>query len=75
MGNEVAESTAWYRVSAAPEAPSKRGARRGVGEKQLEIQIGSKLKELYSEVVNQPVPDRLLELLRQLEEGDAKVKR
>jgi hypothetical protein len=33
----------------------------------IEAHIGSKLKALYAEVVNQPVPDRLLELLQKLE--------
>jgi hypothetical protein len=31
--------------------------------------IGNELRELYAEVVAQPVPDRFLELLNQLEAG------
>lgn len=32
--------------------------------------IGEKLKDVYADIVNQPVPDRFRELLDQLEAGD-----
>lgn len=33
----------------------------------LQVHIGDKLKALYAEVVNQPVPDHLLDLVTKLE--------
>lgn len=35
-------------------------------------QLGKKLKEVYSDIINEPVPDRFLDLLNQLEESDGK---
>ncbi|WP_127142958.1 NepR family anti-sigma factor [Pelagibacterium montanilacus] len=34
--------------------------------------IGLRLRELYDNVVSEPVPDRLVELLKKLEEDDGK---
>ena len=33
----------------------------------IQAHIGSKLKALYAEIVNQPIPEKLLELVRKLE--------
>lgn len=38
----------------------------------LQKHIGNKLKSYYDQVVNEPVPDRLLKLLEQLEAGAGK---
>jgi hypothetical protein len=35
-------------------------------------QIGAHLREMYSHVLNEPVPERFLELLKQLERDDGK---
>jgi hypothetical protein len=51
--------------SAKAEAP-RRGPQTGVDQ-----YIASQLKAIYDEVVNEPVPDRLLQLLDQLD-GDGK---
>lgn len=37
----------------------------------VQVRIGDKLKALYQEVVQQPVPDRFKELLAQLDKGQA----
>ena len=36
-------------------------------EPELQDHIGSQLRALYNEIVNEPVPDRFLELLAELE--------
>jgi hypothetical protein len=41
------------------------GLKSGIQEK-----LGRKLKEVYADVVNEPVPDRFLDLLNQLEEAE-----
>ena len=41
------------------------GLKSGIQEK-----LGLKLKEVYADVVNEPVPDRFLDLLNQLEEAE-----
>lgn len=38
----------------------------------LQAKLGEKLKEAYADVVNEPVPDRFLELLNQLEASSSK---
>jgi len=49
--------------------PKRRGQRV---DPTVQGQIGTRLREMYSHVLNEPVPDRFLELLRQLEKGDEK---
>lgn len=39
-----------------------------------QAKIGEKLKEAYADVVNEPVPDRFLDLLNQLEARSSKPK-
>lgn len=46
----------------APRSPRFSQKRNDVGE-----QIGEQLRSLYEDVLNQPVPDRFLELLNRLE--------
>lgn len=36
--------------------------------------LGQKLRETYRQIVNEPVPDRFLELLAELKENEAKKK-
>jgi hypothetical protein len=36
-------------------------------EPELQAHIGRQLRAMYNEVVNEPVPDRLLRLLKELE--------
>ena len=43
------------------------GKSRGKGKGDLGSQIGFQLRNLYDDVLNQPVPDRFLDLLTQLE--------
>ncbi|GAC1339467.1 MAG: hypothetical protein NVSMB26_27310 [Beijerinckiaceae bacterium] len=43
------------------------GKGRGKGKGDLGTQIGFQLRNLYDDVLNQPVPDRFLDLLGQLE--------
>jgi hypothetical protein len=38
----------------------------------IQIKIGQQLRAMYSDVVDQGVPDRFVELLRQLDTGDDK---
>ncbi|MFD0916485.1 NepR family anti-sigma factor [Pseudahrensia aquimaris] len=40
----------------------------------IQAKIGEKLKEAYADVVNEPVPDRFLDLLNQLEASSPKTK-
>jgi hypothetical protein len=35
----------------------------------VQDEIGAKLRELYSSMVEEPVPDRFIDLLKRLEEG------
>jgi len=35
----------------------------------IQDEIGAKLRELYSNMVEEPVPNRFVELLKQLEQG------
>ncbi len=37
---------------------------------EIQEKLGQKLKEVYADVVNEPVPDRFLDLLNQLEKSD-----
>jgi hypothetical protein len=37
---------------------------------EIQEKLGRKLKEVYADVVNEPVPDRFLDLLNQLEEAE-----
>jgi hypothetical protein len=36
----------------------------------IQDEIGTKLRQLYSTMVEEPVPDRFVELLKRLEEGE-----
>jgi hypothetical protein len=35
----------------------------------VQDEIGAKLRQLYSDMAQEPVPDRFIELLKQLEQG------
>jgi hypothetical protein len=55
-----------------PDTPRREGAGasgkgRGKAKGDLGTQIGFQLRNLYDDVLNQPVPDRFLDLLGQLE--------
>jgi len=41
----------------------------------IQAKIGEKLQEVYSDVLNEPVPDRFLDLLDQLEKSTEKTAR
>ncbi len=43
----------------------------GALEPELQAHIGRQLRAMYNEVVNEPVPDRLLKLLQELEKKQA----
>jgi hypothetical protein len=53
-------------VATAPAPPSPGDV---VLEPELQAFIGRQLQATYDEVLNEPVPDRFLELLKQLETG------
>lgn len=53
-------------MSASRKSPRQKGA-RGDESSKLGEQIGAQLRSLYDDVLNQPVPDRFLELLNKLE--------
>lgn len=36
----------------------------------VQTKLGEKLKEVYADVVNEPVPDRFVDLLNQLEQSE-----
>ncbi|MEM8750652.1 MAG: NepR family anti-sigma factor [Pseudomonadota bacterium] len=36
----------------------------------IQAKLGEKLKDAYSDVINEPVPDRFLDLLDQLEKAE-----
>lgn len=38
----------------------------------IQVKLGQKLKEVYADVVNEPVPDRFVDLLNQLENSEKK---
>ena len=40
--------------------------------RELQGQIGKKLREHYTELIHEPVPDRFVELLQQLKNKEAK---
>jgi hypothetical protein len=50
------------------------GAEKGEAKlsRDIQIKIGQQLRAMYSDVVDQGVPDRFVELLRQLDTGDDK---
>lgn len=55
-------------------ADSRSDGRSGEGvsvQPEVQARIGDKLKEVYSDVLNAPVPDRFTELLAQLESSNA----
>lgn len=39
-------------------------------ERDIQTRLGDKLREVYSDVVNEPVPDRFVDLLNQLEQSE-----
>lgn len=50
-----------------PEKPDARSARNGVGLEEARLSqqaIGVKLRHMFDEVVNEPVPDEFLDILR-----------
>ncbi|MBO0755173.1 MAG: hypothetical protein J2P54_04900 [Bradyrhizobiaceae bacterium] len=42
--------------------------------REIQIKIGQQLRAMYADVVDQGVPERFVELLRQLDEGSKKDK-
>ena len=54
-----------------PRAPRPANARRGAEiDDPVQKAIGDKLRAVFEEVVQQPVPDRFVELLRKLEQQE-----
>ena len=50
----------------SPSRPRSRGLKvDGI----IQDEIGAKLRQLYSSMVEEPVPERFIELLKRLEEG------
>jgi hypothetical protein len=43
------------------------------GDKLTRQQVGSKLKQLYADIVSEPVPDRFLELIEKLGAAEAEL--
>lgn len=56
-----------------PRKPNDRGDRdRGIDEARLRQQaIGVKLRQMFDDVVNEPVPDEFLNILRRADERSA----
>jgi hypothetical protein len=52
------------RSGRTPQIPSSHGPAL---DRTVQAQIGDKLRTMYGELVEQPVPDRLADLLRQLD--------
>jgi len=50
--------------------PPRAGDRGGKVDGIIQDEIGAKLRQLYAVVVEEAVPDRFLELLKQLEKGE-----
>jgi len=50
-------------VESAPKTPIKLGP-------DIKVKIGQQLRAMYSDVVNQGVPDRFSEILRRLDQAD-----
>ena len=40
------------------------------GDKLTRQQVGNRLKQVYADIVSEPVPDRFLDLIEQLESGE-----
>ena len=55
----------------APAFGAATGAVDGALEPELQAHIGRQLRAMYNEVINEPVPDRLLRLLQDLERKQA----
>src|SRR5262249_6114373 len=53
----------YVEVESAPETPIKLGP-------DIKVKIGQQLRAMYSDVVNQGVPDRFSEILRRLDQAD-----
>ncbi len=51
----------------SPVSPDPSVSVQTVRKPQLSDQIGNKLKSVYNEVLSQPVPDRFLDLLKELD--------
>jgi hypothetical protein len=51
---------------AGPSRPRERGPKM---DSIIQDEIGAKLRYLYSKMVEEPVPDRFIELLKELERG------
>ncbi len=58
-------------VAGAPPARPPGAVEAGL-EREVQTHLGRQLRALYDEVASQPVPDRFLKLLEQLEEKEAK---
>lgn len=57
-----------------PQLPSASDPRAATNSEQVPDWLGTKLKEMFSNVMTEPVPDDLLTLLHQLEEKEQKAK-
>ncbi|QBX36788.1 hypothetical protein E4M02_04935 [Brevundimonas sp. S30B] len=54
-----------------PSDPSRKAATNGAGQEEARLRqqaIGVKLRHMFDEVVNEPVPDEFLDILRRADE-------
>ncbi len=68
-GEEVS-SDADGMIDQQPNQPGRRAASEGLDEARLRQRaIGVKLRQMFDEVVNEPVPDEFLDILRRADNG------
>jgi hypothetical protein len=64
---------AFYMVDNSEKAGGRRSSRSDVGIEEARLRqqaIGVKLRHMFDEVVNEPVPDEFLEILRKADKRD-----
>lgn len=68
---EAAPSGADGMIDQQQTPPGRRAASEGLDEARLRQRaIGVKLRQMFDEVVNEPVPDEFLDILRRADSGD-----
>jgi hypothetical protein len=72
MGQKIGDDKAMQLSSSIPKMPPHPAHEPPDASASVPIkdQIGAKLQALFTEVVNEPIPEHLLELMRKLEEQD-----
>ena len=66
-GSRSGEANEGKEMQAGTDTPARRGAPRI--DPRIQREIGKHLRAHYDDVVNEPVPDKFLELLQQLEQS------